>query len=73
MIEPGREKAEWEQVVCLLTIARFCAQKSELEAAEHWYADSALEDLLGIPWQRCEALSRSRRGSACVSNACSTM
>lgn len=52
LIEPGREKVEWEQVACLLTIARFCAQKSELEVAQRWYADSALEDLLGIPWQR---------------------
>jgi transposase len=52
LIEPGREAVEWEQVACLLTLARFCAQKSELEVAERWYADSALEDLLGIPWQR---------------------
>jgi transposase len=52
LIEPGREKVEWEQVACLLTIARFCAQRSELEVAERWYADSALEDLLGIPWPR---------------------
>jgi hypothetical protein len=51
LIEPGREAVEWEQVACLLTLARFCAQKSELEVAERWYADSALEDLLGIPWQ----------------------
>ena len=33
------------------TLARFCAQKSELEVAERWYANSALEDLLGIPWR----------------------
>jgi len=52
LIEAGREAVEWEQVACLLTLARFCAQKSELEVAERWYADSALEDLLGIPWQR---------------------
>ena len=52
LIEPGRETIEWEQVACLLTLARFCAQKSELEVAERWYADSALEDLLGVPWQR---------------------
>ncbi len=52
LIEPGREKVEWEQVACLLSIARFCAQKSELEVAERWYTDSALEDLLGIPRQR---------------------
>jgi transposase len=30
-------------------VARFCGQKSELEVAERWYADSALEDLLGVP------------------------
>ena len=30
---------------------RFCV-KSELEVAERWYADSTLENLLGIPWQR---------------------
>jgi transposase len=52
LIEPGREAIEWTQVACLLTIARFCAQKSELEVAERWYADSALEDLLGIPWEQ---------------------
>lgn len=52
LIEPGRETVEWEQVACLLTLARFSAHKSELEVAERWYADSALEDLLGVPWQR---------------------
>lgn len=52
LIKPGREKVQWEEVACLLTIARFCAQRSELEVAERWYADSALEDLLGIPWPR---------------------
>jgi len=52
LIEAGREAVEWEQVACLLTLARFSSQKSELEVAERWYADSALEDLLGIPWQR---------------------
>jgi hypothetical protein len=30
LIEAGREAVEWEQVACLLTLARFCAQKSEL-------------------------------------------
>lgn len=33
---------------CILTVARFCGQKSELEVAERWYAASALEDLLGV-------------------------
>jgi len=52
LIEPGREEVPWEEVACLLTMARFCAQRSELEVAERWYADSALEDLLGVPLAR---------------------
>lgn len=50
LIEPGREAVPWELAACILTIARFCGQKSELEVAERWYADSALEDLLGVPF-----------------------
>src|ERR1017187_7659291 len=49
LIEPGREEVPWELTACILTLARFCGQKSELEVAERWYADSALEDLLGVP------------------------
>ena len=49
IIEPGRESVPWELIACILTIARFCGNKSELEVAERWYADSALEDLLGVP------------------------
>ena len=48
IIELGREDVPWELTACILTIARFCGQKSELEVAERWYADSALEDLLGV-------------------------
>lgn len=48
LIQPGKEEVEWELVACILTLARFCGQKSELEVAERWYADSALEDLLGV-------------------------
>ena len=49
IIEPGREEVPWELTACILTMARFCGQRSELEVAERWYADSALEDLLGVP------------------------
>ena len=31
----GRESVAWSQVAALLTVARFCAQRSELGAAEH--------------------------------------
>jgi len=49
LIEAGREEVSWELAACVLTVARFCGQKSELEVAQRWYADSALEDLLGVP------------------------
>jgi transposase len=52
LIAPGREQVDWELIACVLTVARFCSQKSELEVAQRWYADSALEDLLGVPWTR---------------------
>jgi len=48
LIESGREEIAWEQIACLLTIARFCAQRSELAVAERWFGDTALEDLLGV-------------------------
>ena len=50
LIERGREEVPWELTACILTLARFCGQKSELEVAQRWYADSALEDLLGVPF-----------------------
>jgi transposase len=52
LITPGMEAVPWELTACILTVARFCGQKSELEVAERWYADSALEDLLGVPFPR---------------------
>jgi transposase len=52
LMEPGAEQVPWELTACVLTVARFCGQKSELEVAERWYADSALEDLLGVPFSR---------------------
>ena len=61
LIQAGREELDWELIACVLTVARFCAQKSELEVAERWYADSALEDLLGVPWTQINE-SRLYRG-----------
>jgi transposase len=52
LLVPGAEEVPWELTACILTVARFCGQKSELEVAERWYADSALEDLLGVPFSR---------------------
>lgn len=61
IIEPGREAVPWELTACILTIARFCGQQSELEVAGRWYADSALEDLLGVPFPQINE-SRLYRG-----------
>jgi len=52
LIEAGGEEVAWDLSACILTVARFCGQRSELEVAERWYADSALEDLLGVPFGR---------------------
>jgi transposase len=52
IIEPGEEDVPWELTACILTLARFCGQRSELEVAERWYADSALEDLLGVSFSQ---------------------
>jgi hypothetical protein len=52
LIEAGGEEVPWDLSACILSVARFCGQRSELEVAERWYADSALEDLLGVPFGR---------------------
>ena len=52
LMPPGREEVPWERIACLLTIARFCAQPSELGVAERWYQRTALEDLLGVSWEK---------------------
>ncbi len=48
IIEPGQEEVPWDLTACILTLARFCGQRSELEVAQRWYGDSVLEDLLGV-------------------------
>jgi hypothetical protein len=44
----GRAVVPWATVAAILTIARFCTPSSELRIEEHWYASTALEDLLGV-------------------------
>lgn len=52
LLPKGRETVPWPLVACILTIARFCGNRSELEVAERWYRESALEDLLGVRWEQ---------------------
>jgi hypothetical protein len=39
----------WAHLAAVLVAARFCEPKSELHIAEHFYSQTALADLLGIP------------------------
>lgn len=48
LLPEGRESVGWAHTAALLTVARFCAQRSELGVAEHWYGTTALDDLLGV-------------------------
>ena len=45
----GREDVRWGAVAAILTIARFCAPKSELHIEHTWYRRTALTDLIGVP------------------------
>jgi len=48
----GREEIPWAIMVCILVIARFCAPSSELQIADSWYGKIALDDLLGVPFDK---------------------
>jgi transposase len=52
LLPPGQEQIGWDLIGTVLTLGRFCAQQSELELAERWYEDTALDDLLGIPVEK---------------------
>lgn len=45
----GKEKVPWPLTALILTIARLCNPSSELHIAEHYYRNSALSDLIGVP------------------------
>ena len=44
----GREQVAWSTVAAILCIARFCRPSSERHIEQHFYPQSALEDLLGV-------------------------
>jgi hypothetical protein len=46
---PGRERVPWSLTALILVIARLCEPSSELHLAEHFYRQTALCDLLGVP------------------------
>lgn len=42
-------KTSWSDIVSILVAARFCEPRGELHVAEHFYSQSALADLYGVP------------------------
>ncbi len=44
----GREEISWSLMALVLILCRLCEPSSELHIAEHFYAQSAIVDLLGI-------------------------
>jgi transposase len=48
----GREQIPWAKVALVLVICRLCHPSSELHISEHFFEQTALADLLGIPSNR---------------------
>jgi transposase len=48
-VPQGKETVRPADVIAIEVINRLCAPCSEFALAEHWYASTALEDLLGVP------------------------
>lgn len=48
----GQEDIPWSLMALVLVLCRLCHPSSELHIAEHFYAQSALTDLLGIPAEK---------------------
>jgi transposase len=49
VMSPGQEHVPWSLTALILLIGRLCEPSSELHIAEHFYRQSALSDLLGVP------------------------
>jgi transposase len=45
----GEEEIRWSVMSLVLVIARLCRPSSELHIAEHFYRQTALSDILGVP------------------------
>lgn len=51
---PGQEHVPWSLTALILVIGRLCEPSSELHIAEHFYRQSALCDLLGVPLDKVD-------------------
>ena len=52
VLPPGPEQVAWSVMAEVLVLCRFCRPSSELYIAEHFYRDTAMPDLLGVPARR---------------------
>jgi transposase len=52
VLPAGREEVGWPVMSLVLVLSRFCDPSSELHIAEHFYEQSALADLLGVPVEK---------------------
>ena len=48
-IPAGREEIRWAVMALALVLSRLCEPSSELHIAEHFYKQTALSELLGVP------------------------
>jgi len=70
----GKEEVRPADVAAIEVINRLCGPCSEFALAEHWYAATALEDLLGVPDQAVtkdrlyRTLDALRRGQQAIEN-----
>ena len=48
----GREEIPWPLMATVLVLGRLCDASSELHLAEHFYASTALADLLSVPAEK---------------------
>lgn len=51
-LPPGGEQVPWSMMATILVLSRLCQPSSELHIAEHFYRQTAMADLLGVPAER---------------------
>ena len=54
VLPAGQERVPWSLTALILVVGRLCEPSSELRIAEHFYRQSALQDLLGVPVDRVD-------------------
>jgi transposase len=52
VLPPGREEISWSAMALVLVLCRLCKPSSELHIVEHFYAQSGLAELLGVPAEK---------------------